>query len=110
MSMQVIHPFVIELIYKDTSETLKLNSFDMFKTNTIKAERFIIMKNVHGNPIGFKLLELRLTKDSVKFTNWLQHEFKSLFTYDPLLWFASVGTMPKEFRKYLIPFHMEQGI
>lgn len=105
MGRQVVSPFVIHLIYRDTSEVAKINSFEQCE-NLIQIGKFISTLDYrYGKPIGFKLIELRLTEDSVKFTNWLQSEFKSRFDYDPLMWLAGVGTFPVEFHKHLVPFN-----
>ena len=103
--MQVVSPFVIELIYKGSSETVKISSFEFANRIGLTNKWFNVVDSIPEKPIGFKLLELRLTEDSIKFTNWLQHEFKARFDYDPLMWLASVGTFPAEFHKYLIPFN-----
>jgi len=67
-----------------------------------------ILEYRYGKPIGFKLIQLNVPTDSAKLINWLQTDFKELFDYDPLLWLASVTTVPVELHKYLIPFYPEQ--
>jgi len=103
MSMQVNVPFIIKLIFNGTNETIKINSFAPVKVLVFKKMIYTTMENEYGKPIGFKLIELNVPTGSTKLINWLQHNFKDMFDYDPLIWFASVGTMPVELRQYLIP-------
>ena len=107
MSMQVNKPFIIELIFRDTNEVLKLMSFDPEKTNFLKTKWYSVMLYKYGKPTGFKFIELNVSTNSTKLINWLQYEFKPRFDYDPLIWIASVATLPVELRQYLIPFHKD---
>ena len=107
MSMQVNHPFIIELIYKGTNETLKITSFSPIE-HLVHIGQFVsTMEYRYGKPVGFKLIELNTPTDSLKLIDWLQREFKPRFSYDPLLWLASVATLPTELHQYLIPFHKD---
>ena len=105
--MQVNKPFVIECIYKGTNKTSRLDSFINCEELVNLGTFISTLKYEYGKPIGFKLIKLNVPVDNSKLINWLQTEFKDLFDPDPLLWFASVGTMPIELRQYLIPFHAE---
>lgn len=105
--MQVNKPFVIECIYKGTNKISRLDSF-IESEELINIGTFVsTLKYVYGKPIGFKLIELNVPINNPKFIAWLQHKFKYYFNYDPLMWLASVGTMPIELHQYLIPFHKE---
>ena len=108
MSMQVNKSFLIELIFRDTNKTSKISYFNnsvLLVNGTAKFSS--ILEYQYGKPIGFKLIELNVPTDSVKLINWLQTDFKELFDYDPLLWLASIATVPVELHQYLIPFHKD---
>ena len=107
MSMQVTKPFVIKLIFKDTPKTYTVSSFIAYETQRFMVSDFIDLKRKYGKAIAFKLIELNVPTDSIKLINWLQQEFKFMFDYDPLLWLASVATLPAELHQYLIPFHKD---
>ena len=101
MSMQVNYPFRIELIHKNTEyspQYLITFSFSTWLDFT---------SNPYGKFIAFKVIELNVPINSVKLINWLQSDFKQLFDYDPIMWFASVGSFPEELHQYLIPFHKD---
>lgn len=101
MSMQVNSPFRIELIH----ENAKCPQYTL-KTFTF-SDWLNFLLNTHGKFVAFKVIELNVSTNSVKFINWLQADFKQLFDYDPMLWLASVGTAPVELRPYLTSFHKE---
>lgn len=104
--MQVHMPFVMDIIYKNTHKIAKLTSFEYGKS--VYAGQFINRLNYeYGKPIGFKLIKLNVPITTPKLINWLQTDFKDMFEYDPLIWLASVGTMPIELHQYLIPFHKD---
>ena len=108
MSMQVNKPLLIELIFRGTNKTSKISYFDNSVLLVNGTDKFSsILEYSYGKPIGFKLIELNVQTDSVKLINWLQTDFKKLFAYDPLLWLASVATLPTELHQYLIPFHKD---
>ena len=107
MSMQVNVPFIIELIFRGTNKTIKINSFDPIEMLVFKNRIYTTMTHEYGKPVGFKLIGLNVPTDSTKLINWLQQEFKFMFSYDPLLWLASVATLPVELHQYLIPFHKD---
>ena len=101
MSMQVNSPFRIELIHKNVKcpqYTLKTFTFGDWLDFILKTD---------GKFVAFKVIELNVPTNSVKFINWLQSDFKKLFDYDPIMWFASVGSFPEELHQYLTPFHKE---
>ena len=105
--MQVNKPFEIKLIFKGTPKTYTVCSFIAYETQRFGVRDFIDLKRKYGKAIGFKLIELNIPTDSTKLINWLQQEFKFMFSYDPLLWLASVATLPAELHQYLIPFHKD---
>ena len=105
--MQVNKPFEIKLIFNGTPKTYTVDTFIAYETQRFGVRDFIDLKRKYGKAIGFKLIELNVPTDSTKLINWLQQEFKFMFSYDPLLWLASVGTMPIELHQYLIPFHKD---
>lgn len=102
--MQVTTPFRIDLIFKDTTNIFDLQAF---KPNAYTLSFLEDLIYTHGNPIGFKLKYLNVPTNTPKFINWLQTDFKELFEYDPIMWFAGVGTMPVELHQYLLPFYQE---
>lgn len=106
MSMQVTRPFTIELIYKGTTETAIIDSFN-YTGRAPKYSFRMLLEHNYGAPVAFKVIELNVPINSTKLINWLQYHFKPLFEYDPLMWLASVGTLPTELHQYLIPFHKE---
>lgn len=103
MSMQVNQPFKIELIHKNAN-----TKYSRYLLNTFSFGDWLdfILKN-YGKFIAFKVIELNVPTDSVKLINWLQSDFKQLFDYDPIMWFASVASFPEELHQYLIPFHKD---
>ena len=105
--MQVNKPFEIKLIFKDTPKTYTVDTFIAYETQRFGVRDFLNLKTEYGKAIGFKLIELNVPTDSIKLINWLQQEFKFMFSYDPLLWLASVATLPVELHQYLIPFHKD---
>ena len=112
MSRQVTKPFIIEVSFK-TGGKFFVNTFKLKRLNIDVNERFFtgyILEDAifnYGAPVAFKVIELNVPTNAIKLINWLQHEFKPLFEYDPLMWLASVGTLPTELRRYLIPFHKD---
>lgn len=109
--MQVNKPFEIELIFRGTNKTVKINTFSRIEHLVHVGhigQFFSTMECEYGKPIGFKLIKLNMPVTSKKFINWLKYEFKLRFDYDPLLWLASVATLPVELHQYLIPFYAEQ--
>lgn len=108
MSMQVNVPFIIELIFRGTNKTIKINSFTPIEMLVFKNRIYTTMNHEYGKPVGFKLIGLNVPTGSTKLINWLQQDFKPRFDYDPLLWLASVATLPTELHQYLIPFYAEQ--
>ena len=110
MSMQVNQPFIIEVSFKAGGKFF-VNEFKLKRLKMDVTERFFtdyLLEDAifnYGAPVAFKVIELNVPTNAIKLINWLQHEFKPLFEYDPLMWLASVGTMPIELRQYLIPFH-----
>ena len=107
MSMQVHEPFEFILIFKGTKNTVTLNYFERAGRISSGTMNIHLMCYNYGSPIGFKLTKLTISTDSAKLINWLQTDFKKLFAYDPLLWLASVATVPVELHQYLIPFHKD---
>ena len=105
--MQVNKPFEIKLIFNGTPKTYTVDTFIAYETQRFGVRDFIDLKRKYGKAIGFKLIELNVPTDSIKLINWLQQEFKFMFSYDPLLWLASVATLPVELHQYLIPFHKD---
>ena len=103
MSMQVNPQFIIRLIFRNKF------TITLYNTSTKHYQSFNLTDAIsyYGKPIAFKLIKLNINLSSPKLIYWLQTEFKDLFDLDPLLWFASVGTMPVELHQYLIPFHSE---
>ena len=109
--MQVNSPFKIQLIFKPINTFFYLDRFRLHDhSRRPYFHEYIVQDAIYnyGKPVGFKLIELNVPVDNLKLINWLQQDFKGMFDYDPLIWFASVGTMPIELRQYLIPFHTEQ--
>lgn len=108
MSMQVNPPFIIKLIFRNTYK-FTIMGFSLYSTSTKDYPSFKLTDAIsyYGKPIAFELIKLNINSSSLKLIHWLQTEFKDLFDLDPLLWFASVGTMPVELHQYLIPFHSE---
>ena len=108
MAMTVYNPFTIELIFRMNFK-FTISSFSMYSISTELYKPLDLTDAIryYGNPVAFKLLNLNINSDSPKLINWLQTDFKYIFDHDPLLWFASVGTMPIELRQYLIPFYQE---
>lgn len=111
--MQVTRPFTIEVSFK-TGEKFLVNEFKLNTLEDIVVNKKVFTKYLledaifdYGAPVAFKIIELNVPTNSLKLINWLQHEFKPLFEYDPLMWLASVGTLPTELHQYLIPFHKE---
>ena len=113
MSRQVTRPFIIEVSFKAGGKFFA-NEFKLKRPADIDVnERFFteyLLEDAifdYGAPVAFKVIELNVPTNSIKLINWLQYEFKPLFEYDPLMWLASVGTMPIELHQYLIPFHKD---
>ena len=110
--IQVTKPFIIEVSFKACGKFF-VNEFKLKRLNIDVNERFFtdyLLEDAifnYGAPVAFKVIELNVPTNSIKLINWLQHEFKPLFEYDPLMWLASVGTLPTELRQYLIPFHKD---
>ena len=105
--MQVNAPYIIECIYKNTQYTSKISTFKQTSNLIFNGVAVTYADSEYGKPIGFKLIKLNVPVDNLKLIHWLQHDFKDMFDYDPLIWFASVGTMPIKLRQYLIPFYQE---
>ena len=104
--MQVNKPFEIELIFNNGFRFV-LNTFScIVKVYPVPLQLTDLIK-LNGSLVGFKLIKLNTPTDSVKLINWHQHDFKPRFDYDPLLWLASVATLPVELHQYLIPFHKD---
>lgn len=104
--MQVNKPFKIELIFNSDFRFI----LDTFSTNVKLYPMPLQLADLirfNGSLIAFRVIQLNVPTDSPKLINWLQHKFKPNFTYDPLLWLASVGTLPAELHQYLIPFHRD---
>ena len=113
MSRQVTKPFIIEVSFK-AGDKFFVNAFKLKMPKDIGAHKILFTEYLledaifdYGAPVAFKVIELNVPTNSIKLINWLQHEFKPLFEYDPLMWLASVGTMPIELHQYLIPFHKD---
>ena len=106
MSMQANKPFEIELIFKDDF-TFILNTFSNIVKLYPVPMQLAHLINFGGSLVAFRVIRLNIPVDSPKLINWLQHDFKDMFTYDPLLWLASVATLPVELHQYLIPFHKD---
>ena len=111
--IQVTKPFIIEVSFKAGGKFF-VNTFKLKRPADIGVnERFFteyLLEDTffdYGAPVAFKVIELNVPTNSIKLINWLQYEFKPLFEYDPLMWLASVGTLPAELHQYLIPFHKD---
>lgn len=111
MSMQVSNPFKIQLVFKPANTFFYLDRFRLYEhpRNRPYFGKRIVQDAIfdYGKPVGFKLIKLNVPVDNHKLINWLQHDFKDMFDYDPLIWLASVATLPVELHQYLIPFHKE---
>ena len=113
MYRQVTRPFIIEVSFK-TGGRFFVNEFKLKIPEDIVVNKKFFKEYLledaifdYGAPVAFKVIELNVPTNSLKLINWLQHNFKPLFEYDPLMWLASVGTMPIELHQYLIPFHKD---
>ena len=111
--IQVTKPFIIEVSFKAGGKFF-VNTFKLKRPADIEVnERFFpeyLLEDAifnYGAPVAFKVIELNVPTNSIKLINWLQQEFKFMFNYNPLLWLASVATLPAELPQYLIPFHKD---
>ena len=95
--MQQYNPSYIELIYQTTSNRniniyQKLSRRDVAQLNSdYKFEP----------PIGFIWHDSQLRPASPKLINWLQNDFKTIFQYDPIKWWASISTVSPHLQPYL---------
>ena len=86
--MQQHNPSYIELIWpKDTR--MKLTVYEKFNNPLLT------------KPIAFIWHDSHLRPASPKLIKWLQTDFKSIFKYDPLKWWASISTVSPHLQPYL---------
>ena len=82
MSIQVHKPFLIELIFKNTTKTYRIEGFKPYQSQQLGLMSFVNLKQEYGKPIGFKLIDLNLPTHSIKLISLLQEEFKDIFKVD----------------------------
>lgn len=104
--MQVNYVSRIELIFADDYRysIRPLHNFRRSTQGYSPIDWNFILFN-HGRPIAFIWHDSHLYPTLPKVIKWINTEFKPIFDYDPLKWFASVGTCSPKFRKHLKDFY-----
>ena len=100
--MQVNSIGSIDLIFID-DKIININVLQDF-TKFSYFTRLITERKVTGKctkPIAFIWHDSHLRPITPKLIKWINEEFKPLFEYDGLKWFASVDTCCPELRPYL---------